>query len=280
MLVLRDTASGPEVFMVRRHHGNEFMAGAYVFPGGRVEEGDRGVAAESWCDGMAEAVSRVPGDDPDTAAAFVVAAARELFEEAGVLVARDRRGQLVPLGDPDTHARFTAFRADVHAGARTFPDVLRAEGLRLALDAIVPFAHWVTPPADVRRFDTRFFLAPMPPDQRPAHDELETTEGRWLRPAEAIGRAMRGEIALPPPTWTSLRELEPLPSAAAALAWAARRPVVRREPKVAVVDGESMVLLPGDPLFPDGWLEAPPRETRFLKRGATWWAIDKGSEGS
>ncbi len=272
VLVLRDAPGGPEVFMVRRHQGNEFMAGAYVFPGGRVDAGDRDVAGDDWCDGAGTTAARLPGVPEPDAAAFFVAAARELFEEAGVLVARDPDGAFARLGDPAAHARYTAFRTDVHKGTRRFPDLIRGERLRLALDAFVPFAHWVTPPLDIRRFDTRFFLAPMPPDQRPVHDDTETTESMWIRPADAIARSERGEIVLPPPTWTSLRELEPFDSAGAALDWAAGRPVHRREPHVTDVDGERVVLLPGDPAFPGEWPDAPPKETRFLKKEGTWRA--------
>jgi 8-oxo-dGTP pyrophosphatase MutT (NUDIX family) len=282
VVVLRDTVDGPEVFMVRRHHGNEFMAGAYVFPGGRVDRGDRDVVSAAWCDGFGDLSARMPGMSLSEAEAFLVAAARELFEEAGVLVARDAGGRFVSLTGDNAEMHVETLRHAVHSGARAFPDVVREAGLRLALDALVPFAHWVTPPLDIRRFDTRFFLAPMPAGQRPAHDEKETTESMWIRPTDAIGRCERGDIVLPPPTWTSLRELEPFTSVAAALAWAAGRRVVGREPKVTEISGEHVVLLPGDPLFPGEWAETPPLETRFVKSGGSWRAIQSahGSRGS
>jgi 8-oxo-dGTP pyrophosphatase MutT (NUDIX family) len=273
VLVLRDAPGGPQVFMVRRHHGNEFMAGAYVFPGGRVDGADRAAAGADWCDGADAAAARLAGVPDADALAFLVAAARELFEEAGVLLARDSAGRFVELADPAAHARVTGMRTEVHRDARSFPGVLRAHGLRLALDALVPFAHWVTPPLDIRRFDTRFFLAPMPPAQRPAHDDTETTESMWVSPAEAIRLCEAGTIVLPPPTWTSLRELEGFDTTAAAFDWAARRRVVRREPLMTSADGERLVLLPGDPSCPDDWPEPPPRETRFVKTDGGWKAV-------
>ena len=87
--------------------------------------------------------------------------------------------------------------------------MIEREGLRLALDALVLFAHWVTPPIDTRQFDTRFFMTRVPPHQTPAHDDTETTHSVWITPAAAIAQSRRGEIVLPPPTWTTLRELEP-----------------------------------------------------------------------
>ncbi len=174
--------------MVRRGQGAAFMGGAHVFPGGRVDPGDAASADDSWCDGVAGASSSLGGLAPADAVGYYIAAARELFEEAGVLVARDPAGRFASLADAAAHARFTEYRPEVHSGARTLRAVVLAEGLRLALDAFVPFAHWVTPPIDVRQFDTRFFLTRVPPEQAPAHDDTETTESVWIAPADAIAR--------------------------------------------------------------------------------------------
>ena len=98
--------------------------------------------------------------------------------------------------------------------------MIEAEGLRVALDALVPFAHWLTPPIDVRRFDTRFFLTRLPPGQTPAHDDTETTHSGWVTPADALARCRRGDMSLPPPTWTTLRELEAFRTVDQLLDWA------------------------------------------------------------
>jgi 8-oxo-dGTP pyrophosphatase MutT (NUDIX family) len=256
--------------MVRRREGAAFMAGAYVFPGGRVEAGDRNVD-ERWSEGIQAAAVRMADLDAGQAAAFHVAAARELFEEAGVLLARDRRGEFVSLAG-SAHQRFKQYRREVHGGAMTLSAMLAREELRLALDVLVPFAHWVTPPVDARRFDTRFFVARVPQHQSPAHDETETTESAWLSPAAAIALCRRGDIILPPPTWTTLRELEPFASVDAALAWARARRIQRREPKFVEQNGARMLLLPGDPLNPEPSLEPPPAETRFILSGGRWRA--------
>jgi 8-oxo-dGTP pyrophosphatase MutT (NUDIX family) len=270
VVVLRDGSAGPEAFMVRRHEGTAFMGGAHVFPGGRVDASDA-TADAAWCDGIAHAIAQLPSVPPSEATAYHVAAARELFEEAGVLLARDRSGAFVPLTGTD-HDRFKQARHAVHAGAKPLRAVVDAEGLRLALDALVLFAHWVTPPIDTRQFDTRFFMTRVPPHQTPAHDETETTHGAWVRPADAIAQAIRSEIVLPPPTWTTLRELERFASVDAALAWAAERRIVRRMPQILEDDTRRMLLLPGDPLHPDPAGDEPPLETRFVFVDQRWRA--------
>jgi len=270
VVVLRDGSAGPEAFMVRRHEGTAFMGGAHVFPVGRVDASDA-TADAVWCDGIAHAIAQLPSVPPSEATAYHVAAARELFEEAGVLLARDRSGAFVPLTGAD-HDRFKQARHAVHAGATPLRAVVDAEGLRLALDALVLFAHWVTPPIDTRQFDTRFFMTRVPPHQTPAHDETETTHGAWVRPADAIAQAIRSEIVLPPPTWTTLRELERFASVDAALAWAAERRIVRRMPQILEDDTRRMLLLPGDPLHPDPAGDEPPLETRFVFVDQRWRA--------
>jgi 8-oxo-dGTP pyrophosphatase MutT (NUDIX family) len=269
VVVLRDTASGPEVFMVRRHQGTAFMGGAHVFPGGRVDAADRG-ASSSWCDGTDEAAARLADLPADEAVAYYLAGVRELFEESGVLLAREPQRQFVRLAEPAAHARFTAYRHDVHDGRVNLRTIVEREGLRVALDALALFAHWVTPPVDTRQFDTRFFMTRVPPEQAPAHDETETTHSVWLTPSAALAQARAREIVLPPPTWSTLREIERFESVDAALAWASARRVTRREPVLVVDGGTRMLLMPGDPEHPDDAGDEPPAETRFVFGDGRW----------
>jgi len=271
VVVLRDGPAGPEVFMVRRHEGTAFMGGAHVFPGGRVDAADRD-ADDTWCDGMAAAARQLDSLPPADAVAYHVAAARELFEEAGVLLARHPDGDFVSLAGAADHERLKQDRTRVHDAATTLRAVIERERLHLALDALVLFAHWVTPPIDSRQFDTRFFMTRIPPHQTPAHDDTETTHSLWARPGDAIAQAERDEIILPPPTWSTLRELEPFESVKEALAWARRRTVIRRMPKAIEQDGHRMLLLPGDPLHPDPAGDDPPLETRFVLIDRRWRA--------
>jgi 8-oxo-dGTP pyrophosphatase MutT (NUDIX family) len=276
VVVLRDAANGPEAFMVRRHEGTAFMGGAHVFPGGRVDAADAD-ADPSWCDGLDHAHRQLASLPAADAAAYHVAAARELFEEAGVLLARTSDRRFVSLAGADTHERFKRYRRDVHGHASTLRAIADGEGLRLALDALVLFAHWVTPPIDTRQFDTRFFLTRVPPEQVPAHDETETTHSAWMTASQAIREAEEGRIVLPPPTWTSLREIEAFASVDDTLAWARTRRVDRRQPKMLEENGRRMLLLPGDPLHPDTPAGDIPIETRFVFVGRTWRAERVGA---
>jgi 8-oxo-dGTP pyrophosphatase MutT (NUDIX family) len=270
VLVLRDSHAGPEVFMVRRHDRAVFMGGAHVFPGGAVDAADREAADPEWCEGLEHAAAEIPDVDRADALALHVAAVRELFEEAGVLLARGESGEFVSLKDGASRTRFQQSRQDIHAGRETLRDLLDREHLRLALDALTICAHWVTPPLDLRRFDTRFFVARLPAEQQPAHDERETTESRWTTPAAAIEAARRREIILPSPTWATLRELEPARSVDEALEWARGRDVRRREPQLIESAEGRMLVLPGDPLSPESGLAPPAYETRFVWKGDRW----------
>ena len=164
------------------------MGGAYVFPGGRVDaadhDGDRGVVR--WP--RAREVAAPGSADEDVAVAYHVAAARELFEEAGVLLARERRtAQFVSLAGDEMHARFKSVsRATSTAVETTLRAVVERERLRLALDTLVLFAHWVTPPIDTRQFDTRFFMTRVPPIRRRRTTRPKPRTAVWMTPAGAI----------------------------------------------------------------------------------------------
>jgi 8-oxo-dGTP pyrophosphatase MutT (NUDIX family) len=272
VVLARPASGGFQVFLVRRHDSIAFMGGAHVFPGGRVDEADHTSDAEAWCDGVPQAIASLTDYSPGQAIAFHVAAARELFEEAGVLLARDGGG-MVAIDERDT-ARVAALRREMSAHRLTMRGLVERDAIRLALDALVLFAHWVTPEIETRRFDTQFFFAIAPEAQQAAHDEEETTEGIWMDPAEALDRCRRGAIALPPPTWTTLRALSALPTIDAARAWAAAQRAPRVQPNVIErADGSRIIALPGDPLCPpvDGF-EAP--ETRFVLSGGRWQPVD------
>jgi hypothetical protein len=160
----------------------------------------------------------------------------------------------------------------VHDGAATLRAVIEREHLRLALDALILFAHWVTPPIDTRQFDTRFFMTRVPPHQTPAHDDTETTHSVWMTPSRAIAQSLNGDIVLPPPTWSTIRELEPFGTVDAALDWARARRVVGRQPLLLEQEGVRMLVVPGDPLHPDPAGDEPLAETRFVFVDRRWRA--------
>jgi 8-oxo-dGTP pyrophosphatase MutT (NUDIX family) len=195
-----------EVLMLLRHSLSVFAAGAWVFPGGAVDEADDGVAA-IWAGPTDAEASAILGL-PSGGLAYWVAAARECFEEAGILLARDTvSGAWVETAGELAAARFARHRRDVHAGRTSLAGVLAAEGLMLDLGAVLYASHWVTPPGGVRRFDTRFFVAPAPPGQTASHDTRETVESVWTTPARALERHAAGEIHLVFPTIKNLEAL-------------------------------------------------------------------------
>jgi 8-oxo-dGTP pyrophosphatase MutT (NUDIX family) len=242
-----------------------------VFPGGRVDRADH-AGDEAWCDGIAHAALQIPALPPEEAVAYHVAAARELFEEAGIVLARTPAGDFVSLAGEADHERFKQDRTAVYSGETTLRAVIEREGLRLALDTLVLFAHWVTPPIDTRQFDTRFFMTRVPPHQTPAHDDTETTHSVWMTPSDAIAQSLGGAIVLPPPTWSTIRELEPFETVEAALAWGRTRHVVSRQPLLLEKDGVRMLVVPGDPLHPDPAGADRLAETRFVLVERRWRA--------
>ena len=274
VVLVRPAPAAFDVFLVRRHDNIAFMGGAHVFPGGRVEALDDDADAERWCDGVERARTRLPGRSPADSVAFHVAAIRELFEEAGVLLARDARGEPVSI-HADVRPRFEGYRRELIEGTLTLPRIAERERLRLALDSLAAFAHWVTPEIETKRFDTYFFLAVAPDGQDAAHDEGESTAGIWLTPEEATTRSLHGGLLLPPPTWTTLRSLARCRSVGGAWEWADAQPVATVRPRVNTLeDGTREILLPGDPGVPfvEGFAAT---ETRFLLKEGRWMPVER-----
>src|SRR4051795_11500729 len=203
VLILRDgepDADGDtlEVFMLRRNLKSDFVGGAYVFPGGAVDPEDRHENLEPVCVGRTDADASARLGIERGGLAFWVAAIRESFEEAGVLLAYDADGAIVDLDDAASAERWAAHRAAVDTGELRLVDLCEAEGLRLAVDGIHYFGHWITPEGAPRRYDTRFFLAAAPTNQTPLHDDHEVIANTWLRPADAIARAKSRELTMMP----------------------------------------------------------------------------------
>jgi len=208
--LLRDTEGGFEVFMLKRSTEAVFSPGAHVFPGGRVDEEDHVDAATEWCAPV--------GTPTEIRLAYYVAALREAFEEAGLLLAYDANGALVRFDDPDAVERYSLHRKAVHAGEASIAAVCAREALTLAIDRLVPFAHWITPEGAPRRFDTRFFAARAPEGQEPSADGYETTSGVWVTPANMLAANDAGAVELILPTRRTLELLATFRSVDDALA--------------------------------------------------------------
>jgi 8-oxo-dGTP pyrophosphatase MutT (NUDIX family) len=247
VLLVRDAEpSGVEVFVLRRAASAVFAAGMYVFPGGRVDDIDHAAELEPYCDGLDDAAASARLGVERGGLAYWVAAVRECFEEAGVLLARRRDGGPVTVLEDDRRA--------VHDGELSMEELCRRDDLVLDLTAIRYIAHWVTPVGESpRRFDTRFFLAAAPPDQEGVHDDAELVHSMWVRPEDAVAQAEAGELVMLPPTIANLRFVAPSPDVAAALdaADAVGTPP-RILPKLRLdADGRPQIALPGDPDYDD-----------------------------
>lgn len=253
VLILRDGTEGLEVFMLRRNLNSDFVGGAYVFPGGAVDPADREADLDPICEGRSDVDASRRLGITQGGLAFWVAAIRESFEEAGVLLAYDTAGDIVDLDHTDGVARWADHRSAVDAGVRRLIEVCRTESLRLAVDGMHYFGHWITPEGAPRRYDTRFFLAAAPARQTPLHDDREVIANEWLRPADALDRAEAGELTMMPPTISSLRAIARFDSSDAALAAATEiTDVPTILPRVVATDGGMRIVLPGDPGYDGG----------------------------
>lgn len=252
VLLVRDTPAGLEVFMERRHIQSDFVGGAYVFPGGAVDPEDR--IDPALCTGQGDAAASLRLGVLHGGLAFYVAAIRECFEEAGILLAYDQHGALLDFRDPGTDERFRQARAQLNAGDLSLVELAARERLRLATDRIEYWAHWITPAGQPRRYDTRFFIAQAPANQTAGHDQHELTSSAWVRPEEALVRGARREWTIIFPTVKNLLLLRAHPTCAQALAAArARTEFPVNQPRVLTRDGQARVVLPGD----DGYDQAP-----------------------
>ncbi len=232
LILVRAGAAPLEVLMLRRHPASVFAADAWVFPGGRVDEAD-GADLGGFGPGLTDADASATLGIASGGLAFWVAAVRECFEEAGILLARPARGgRPGPVRRLDA-ARLARHRRDLHAGRKTLAEVLAAEGLVLDLGAISYVSHWITPPGDSRRFDTRFFLAAAPPAQVASHDAAETVDSVWTTPADVLRRHAAGEVRLMFPTTKNLETLACFDTVEQLLEAARARPApVARETKL------------------------------------------------
>ncbi len=236
-----------EILMLRRTAAMKFAPGAYVFPGGSVDPGDYDAAVGWHGPSPAEFGARL-GASAEVARALVCAAVRETFEESGVLLAG------VPGSPPAVPAgpSWDADRAALAAGALTLAGLLAGRGLVLRADLLVPWARWITPAGEPRRFDARFFAAALPAGQQAVGHEAEAEHVAWLRPASAIDAARTGEISLLPPTAATLNHLASAVAAGAGLdgILATRRAIEPVCPRLVLEDGQAWLVIPDEAGYP------------------------------
>lgn len=251
VLVLRDGPRGLEVFCVHRHARSAFLGGAVVFPGGKLDAAD---GSSEWDSITTEIHARtlvfasaygIPDETPterkpEKARAVAVAACRETLEEGCILPTQPQSL---------SHAGALSLRADCHSSKTTLSAALRALGQKLDLRQLVPWARWVTPEAESRRYDARFFLLELPKGQIGTHDEHETTQSFWATPQDVLDKFIQGHIFVAPPTTRSLELLTKAGDVAAAIALAAQQSLAPICPRF--VPGDELtgpyLALPGDP---------------------------------
>jgi 8-oxo-dGTP pyrophosphatase MutT (NUDIX family) len=253
VILLRSASAGFEVFLLRRHRGASFMASSYVFPGGATEA----------------------GEDARTAAA------RELFEEAGVLLAKDTVASAAETLELPSQERM---RARILAGTPA-EAVLKLSGLAWSTEVLVPWAHWITPSIEPKRFSARFFVTELPPGQVPQFDATETVDQVWVTPHQALAR--RKELALPPPQVRTCWELSQYKTIADVIAAAKQRadqphPIM---PRLSPSNDGPCLLLPWDPDYTiTGTGEATPLAyrplwaigpSRFYNQDGVWNHVEK-----
>lgn len=246
VLLVRDGDGGLEVFLLQRHLDSDFAGGAYAFPGGKVDPSDRDLDPARW-DGLEPSLvrDRVGARTDADALGLWVAAVRETFEEAGVLLAR-RGGAAVTADDLASDSFQQARQRLATRGEHwDWGPWLHDEDLVLNLSALVPLSWWVTPHGMHKRFDTRFFLAEVPGGQLAAHDRIETTDSLWAPPSDVLRSAEEGRAVVIFPTRKNLEALNGHASAGEALAAARRARSMRKVlPAIQVVDGAITVRHP------------------------------------
>ncbi|GAA3568489.1 hypothetical protein GCM10022419_056590 [Nonomuraea rosea] len=232
VVILRPGALGPEVYLLRRKATMAFAAGAYVYPGGSVDPRDTDQAV-AWAGPSPADWGAVFHAGEQVARGLVCAAVRETFEETGVLLAGPGPGSVVA---DTTGDDWEADRLALIDRSLAFADFLARRGLVLRSDLLTPWAHWITPEIEQRRFDTRFFAAVLPEGQRTRDVGGEADQVVWQRPAEALELAHKGEIFLMPPTYATLGELSAYADVADVLA--ATREIVPIMPRAVEIEGE------------------------------------------
>jgi len=247
VVLLRDAAGGMQAYLLRRTQTMAFAAGMYVFPGGSVDPRDEMLDDAAW-------VGPAPGEwagllsaDERLAKALVCAAVRETFEESGVLLAGSGPDDIVA---DTTGDDWEADRLALIARTLSFAGMLARRGLVLRADLLRPWAHWITPEFEPKRFDTRFFVAALPAGQRTRDVGGEADRVAWVRPGDALAAAAGGEMGMLPPTAFTLSEVAAYDDVAAVLAAGDARDIRPVLPKV-VVDGDDVrLLLPHDEGYP------------------------------
>ncbi len=287
VILLKDKEpEGFEVFLLKRHEKSSFMGGNFVYPGGRVDRKDGLSEISSFSKGItSDDAQRILGEvfSPEESFAHWIAAVRELFEEAGILLAYDQKGNLLRLEDQNEQQRFLEYRGLLQKAEIDICELAKKENLSLALDQLRYYAHWITPEARLERFDTYFFVARHPSGQEASHDRKETTAGIWMAPREALEENLRGGTVLSPPTLKTLEDLSRFKTIDDVFASLRNSEIKAILPVLTKISSGPMIIFPWDPeyeVFRKGELPAPleygrpsqsgDNTTRLLMKEGRW----------
>jgi len=274
VILIRPSKSGDwKIFLARRHQNQNFMAGAYVFPGGQLEEIDNDPQLGNY-------IKTADGFDPhlllqdsslprEKALGFFIAAIRETFEEAGILLGGKIIENFISLDNEEILQRFNHYRRQLNASQITLAEIAQKEEMSFFPDALIPYAHWITPEFEKKRFSARFFLAKLPPGQTPVADAVELTESLWVTPQKALEMHRRKEIILMPPTFKTIEELSAFRDIDK-LFFAAKTKIIY--PILPQLAGNSLKL-PHDPEYSIDAYKRPPNSSepsRILSENGVW----------
>ena len=211
VIIARESAKKPagglEIFMLRRTSKASFAADMYVFPGGRVEGDDHLHSYDALREGPGPDQAEQQSAMGNEWRGYWIAAIRECFEESGLLLAYDNTGKLFEYENDATANKFNRWRHDIHEGRCSLAEVCEAESLKLAVDHVHYFNRWITPEGRPRRFDTRFFIAEAPMNQKGEHDKKETVDSLWISPNDALELHAKDEFGLMAVTRIQLESL-------------------------------------------------------------------------
>jgi 8-oxo-dGTP pyrophosphatase MutT (NUDIX family) len=262
------------------------MGGNYVYPGGRVDREDGSLEICSFSKGVTlqEAREILGGTlSPEESFAHWIAGIRELFEEAGVLLAYDQKGKLLQLKDREERERVLHYRELLQKHKVTICKLAKKENLLFALDHLHYYAHWITPEARSERFDTFFFIARYPLGQEASHDQKETTAGAWLTPRKALEENLTGEVVLSPPTLKTLEDLSRFRNIEQIFDSLKKEDIQPILPILTKISDHPLLVFPWDPeyeIFQKGQIPSPihhgrpsqpgDNTTRLLMREGRW----------
>lgn len=273
ILVRQAQGKTMEVFLARRHVNQSFMAGAFVFPGGRLEAADADSALTEFIsakdDFHPHSLLQDNALTKKTALSFFFCAIRETFEETGVLFARTKGGHSIDFGNAVIKSRFAAYRQLLNLGNITLPEIARQEELILMPKLLIPYSHWITPEIVPKRFSTRFFLAELPQGQSATTDKDELTSSLWVTPHDALQMYTAGKITLMPPTLKTIEEMAKFISLDELFAAARNRTIYPIMPQPM----KNGLMLPHDPEYSIERYKQPERPgeySRFLLDGGIW----------